>query len=161
MHACISARRAQSSARTCLRAAHRCCDMHAMRCAIIWSKLGARRRKRLYAPAQPSARSYLRDAHCCCDTHCCALLLSMRCRRLLRSSFDHRIFFKKSSPRKCSLTLSMPRISSSVKWGKRVRRGHKRRGVRKTKTRFGAIIRQTLLIAFRSTKFHDHSFQTC
>ena len=108
--------------------------------------------------AAERARSCLRDAHCCCDTHCCALLLSMRCRRLLRSSFDHRIFFKKSSPRKCSLTLSMPRISSSVKWGKRVRRGQRRRGVRKTKTRFGAIIRQTLLIAFGSTKFHDHSF---
>ena len=38
---------------------------------------------------QPSARSCLLAAHGCCVTHCCALLLLMRFRRLLRSSFDH------------------------------------------------------------------------
>ena len=44
----------------------------------------------LEATVQPSARSCVRAAYCSCDTHCCALLLSMPFRRLLRSSFDHR-----------------------------------------------------------------------
>ena len=58
-----SARRAQSSTRNCLRAALRCCNMHccslllSMRCAIIWSKLGARRRKRACMLLRSRARA--------------------------------------------------------------------------------------------------------
>ena len=46
MHACISARRAQWSARTCV--LHTAALLLWMRCAIIWSKLGARRCKRTW-----------------------------------------------------------------------------------------------------------------
>ena len=88
--------RAWSSARTCLHAAHRCCDMHccalllSMRCAIIWLKLGARRRKhacmllrsraRAAACVLHTAAATLIVVRCCCrcgSVDCSGLLLTI------------------------------------------------------------------------------------
>ena len=76
----MSVRRAQSSARNCLRAAHRCCDIHCcallllMRCAIIWLKLGARRRKHACKLLRSPAR-----AAACLLTTAAATLIVVRC----------------------------------------------------------------------------------
>ena len=96
-HLLSSARRAQSRARNCLCAAHCCCDIHgcelllvnAVRHHLIESR-SPQTQARLHAATQPSARNCPRAAHRCCNTHCCMLLLWMQCRRVHRSSFNHR-----------------------------------------------------------------------
>ena len=81
--------RARSSARTCLRSAHRCCDMHccalllSMLCVIIWSKLGARRRKRTWRLLRSRARAAACVLHTVATTliavRCCCQCRSVDC----------------------------------------------------------------------------------
>ena len=82
-HLLAPALRARSSARTCLRAAHRCCDMHCcallllMRCVIIWLKLGARQRKRTWR----LLHSRVRAAACVLHTAAATLIVVRCCRQ--------------------------------------------------------------------------------